>query len=98
MAIAFGLVADHAVQRVDRLVGEQAGQAQDQIPEGWCDHTVGEIFGQRLDRPTADTMFVERCGVPADDVADRGASGLDPIAFQRRGHRVPVIVKAALGH
>ena len=43
-------MADHAVGGVDHLVGEQAGQAEEQGPEQRRHHAVGEILGQRFER------------------------------------------------
>ena len=54
LPVALAAVADHAVQRVDRLVGEHAGQPGQHAPEQRRDHAVGEVLGQRLiaARPT----------------------------------------------
>ena len=76
--IARRLVPDHAVKRVDRLVGDQAGQAEQHRPEHRRDHAVGKILRQGLDRRAADAVLVEGVGIAADDVRDGLASGADP--------------------
>ena len=50
LAVALAAVAHHAVQRVDRLVGEHAGQAGDHAPEQGCHDAVGQVLGQRIRR------------------------------------------------
>ena len=74
--VAGGAVADHAVHRVDRLVGEQPRQAEQQIPEGRRDHAVGIVLGAALDRRAGDAVLIEGAHVAADDVAQLGPRGV----------------------
>ena len=47
-------VADHAVQRVQRLVGQHAGQAEQRAPEQRRYHAVGQVLRQRFQRGATD--------------------------------------------
>ena len=94
-AVARRAVADHAVHGVDRLVGEHAGKAQQQIPEDRRDHAVGVALRAALDRGPGDAVFVERLHVAADDVADRCAPRLDAGPEGAR-HAQAVVDHAAL--
>ena len=90
------LVADHAVERVGHLVGEQARQAEQQIPEDRRDDAVAEILGEALDRGARDPRAVEAVGIAADDMPHRLAPGRQPAPLQRRGDRSDVLEQAAL--
>src|SRR5580704_377050 len=45
-AVVRRTMADHAVERICHLVREEAGQAEQQVPEDRGDDTVAEIFSQ----------------------------------------------------
>ena len=95
--MAVGQVADHRVGGVDRLVGEEAGEAEQQKPEGGRDHAVGEILRGRLDCRAADAGFVEACRVAADDARHRDARGVDAAGAKCGFDRGDVIVERAAG-
>lgn len=48
--VPWGAMADHGVQRVDRLVGCDAGQAENRAPEQRRHNSVGRVFGEVLRR------------------------------------------------
>jgi hypothetical protein len=96
IAVFAALVPDHAVERVRHLVGEKTGNPEQQIPEDRRDDPVREIFGEALDGGAGDAVAVEAQRVAADDVAHRGAPGIEPAPVERRGDRRDVVVEAAL--
>ena len=76
-------MTNHAVRRVDRLVGGGAGKAADCEPQCGRHHTVGEIFCQALDRRPCDSRLVEGLHVPADNVGNGLATGREALLFER---------------
>ena len=52
--VARRAVADHGIGGVDELVDQEAGQAEEQIPEGRRHNAVGKILGGRFDRGARD--------------------------------------------
>ena len=89
-------MADHAVHRVDRLVGEQPRQAEQQIPEGRRNHAVGIILGAALDRRSGDAVLIEGAYVPADDVAHRSARAGSAAGIEGPRHPHHVVGHGAL--
>ncbi len=57
--VPLGAVADHGIERVDRLVADDAGQPEQRAPEHRRDDAVGGIFGEALDRGARDAGLVE---------------------------------------
>jgi hypothetical protein len=92
------LVADHRVERVDRLEHQDAGQAGDQVPEDRRHHAVAEILEQALHRRARHAMRVERVGIAADDVRDLAPAAVDALAGERLRDRGDVVVERALRH
>ena len=88
---------DHAVERVGHLVGEEARQPQEQIPERRRHDAVAEVFGEALDRGAGDAVRVEARRVAADDVPHRLPPGREPAPVERESHRGHMVVEAALG-
>ena len=86
--VARGAVADHGVGGVDRLVGEEARQAEQQEPEGRRDDAVGEILRRRLDRGARRCAASSRLAGSRPTIcatAARAASGTCGEASRRRG-------------
>ena len=52
-------MADHTVQRVHCLVGEQPGQTQQGEPQNRGSHPVGEILGRGFDGSARYPMLVQ---------------------------------------
>ena len=69
--VARGEVADRRVGNVDRLVDEEAGEPQQQEPEGRRDDTVGQAVGGGFDGRAAEPRLVEAAGVARDDARHR---------------------------
>ena len=69
--IALGLVADHRVGGVDRLVESDAGKAEDSEPEGRRHDAVGSVLGEAFERRARHARFIELRGIAPDDDADR---------------------------
>ena len=81
---------------VDRLVGEEPRQAEQQVPEGGRDHTVGIVLGTALDRRAGDAVAIERADVAANDVTQAAArAGSMPLSKSAR-HPHHVIGHGAL--
>ena len=80
--VARAVVADHRVERVDRAVAEQAGQAGDGAPQQRRDHRVGGVLGDRLHR---------RAGQPGRVAAGPGRvrTARAAAAGRRAGRRPP---------
>ena len=76
-------MADHGVQRVDRLVAEDAGQTKQRAPEHGRHDAVGGVFREALDRRTRDAGFVEHRGIATDNARDRHARAGDVAGLQR---------------
>ena len=89
-------MADHAVGGVDRLVGGAAGQPADREPEHRRDDAVGKILGEAFDRRARDARLVERLGIAADDLRHRLAAAFEPLALERIGDALDVLVEAPL--
>jgi hypothetical protein len=89
-------VADHAVERVDRLVDEDPRQSEERVIEDRRHHAVAEILGQRLDGGAGDAVFVEALRVAADDMADRRAPGDQSLAVERLAHARHMVEETAL--
>jgi hypothetical protein len=62
MPVALGSVADHAVGGIDRLVDDDARQAEQRKPQGRRHHGVGGVLGQTLDGAAGDAGAVEPGG------------------------------------
>jgi hypothetical protein len=69
LPIATVAVADHAVQRVDRLVDPQADRAGQGGVKERRHHAVGRVFGNSLDASPINLLGRQVVGVPADDPA-----------------------------
>ena len=67
--VAFGPVADHRIHGVDRLVGKNAGQTEQDVPEGGRDDGVGEVLGQAFQCRPRDTVPVQCVRIAADQMA-----------------------------
>ena len=96
IAVARREVADHRVGGVDRLVGEEPRQPQQQEPEGRCDDAVGEVLGGQLDGGAADVRLVEAAGFAADDARHRRPRGRKAVG-KGIGDRPDVVVERATG-
>ena len=95
--VALVTMADHRVRRVDRLVGEQAGQAEQREPQRGRDHAVGEILRARFDRRAADAGLVEALGIAADDHGDGAPRRRDAACSERGADACDMLIEAALG-
>ena len=71
------LVADHGVHGVDGLIEPATGHAENHHEQEGCDHPVGSILRDRLDRRLRDTGHVQTLRVTAHDHRDRIARILD---------------------
>ncbi len=96
MLMARGEVADHRIGGVDRLVGKESRQPEDEEPEGRRDDAVGQVLGGRFDRRPAYPRLVEAAGVAADDVRDRRARGRQALA-EGVGDRQHVVMQGTAG-
>ena len=94
--ITFVLMSDHAVQRVDRLVGDDPRQAEQRIPQHRRHHGVGEVFRRRFDRRAGDAETVERPGIAPRDSGD-GVLGLVDTFGERHPDPQHALVKAIGG-
>ena len=88
--------ADHTVGGVDCFVECRPRETGNGHPEHRRDDSVGKILGETLDRRAGDAGRIERIGVAADNLGDRGAAGNDAALFQRGGDVGDVLVQAAL--
>ena len=93
--VAFVMVADHAVQGVDRFVEKQPGQAKQQIEQSRRHQAVAEILRQTLNRRTGHTVVVEAFGIAPDDVAHRLTARRKILIAQGIGHSAHMIEQAA---
>ena len=96
IAVALAAVADHAVQRVDRLVGEDAGQPRHGGPEQRGHHSVREVLGQRFDGGPTNARGIEPLGIAADDHG-HGAATRGKARTQSSGDIPHMVDQAALG-
>jgi hypothetical protein len=94
--VALRAVADHAVERVDRLVRQHARQAEQEAPEQGRDHAVRKILGGRFDRGARHGRAIEARGIAADDPGDREAP-VGEAPLQPAGDRGDVLVETAEG-
>ena len=65
--IAFITVTDHGIKGIDHLIGQHAGDAQQQIPEQGGNHTVTEVLSQSLQSCCTDFGIGQSGGVTADN-------------------------------
>ena len=86
-------VADHAVEGVERLVGEEPRQAEEHVPEERRDHPVREVLGERFDGCAGDAGAVEARRVAPDDVGDRRPP-LGEAGIEAPRHLAHVVAKA----
>ena len=96
IAVARSQVTDHGIGSVDRPVGEQSRQPQQQKPEGRRDDAVGEILGGGFDGGAANVRLVEAAGVAADDARHRRTGRGKPLS-KGIGDRADVVVERATG-
>ena len=89
-------VADHAVRRVHGLVGDDAGETQEQGPEERRRHAVGEILGQGFERCAADAGLVQAFRIAADDARHGAAPAGEPLLAQAAGDGSDMPVEAVL--
>ena len=94
--MAIGLVADHAVGGVDRLVGDGAGKTGSGHPEQRRDHPVGEVLCKAFDRGAADACFGQVARVSSDDHRHRLPPGLDTARLESPNDGDDMAVEAAL--
>jgi hypothetical protein len=94
--IALCAVPDHAVERARHLVGEEARQPEQQVPEDRRDNAIAEILGQALDRSARDPVRFKAPRVAADDMPNRLPPGRQSAPLQGRGDRGDVLKQAAL--
>ena len=97
MLMARGMMADHAVGGVDRLVDRGSRQPADREPEGGRDDAIGEVLGEALNRGARNARLVERGDVAADDVRHGRAAGFEDPALERSGDASDMVVQAPLG-
>lgn len=95
--MSFRFVTNHAVRGVDGLVGGDTGQPAKHQPEHRCNHAVGKVFGQALDRGATDTGFVQRFSVASDNLADGNAAAIEPVPLQSLDNCCDMVCKTALG-
>ena len=69
VAIALGAIADHRVKRVDHLIGQHAGHAQQGEPEERGYHAVAQVLGQRLKGCGAHFLSRQLGGVAPNDAS-----------------------------
>ena len=97
MFITRRTMADHAVGRVDDLVGEDTGQAEQQRPEQRRRHGIGEVLGQRFECRPRHTPFVERLRIAPDDVLDGIAPADQAGLVQAARDRGDMAIETVLG-
>jgi hypothetical protein len=97
-AMARREIADHAVERVGRLIDEQARQPENQRPEHRGDDAVAEILGQRFDAGARNAMLIETRRVAPDDVTYFFAAGIESPLGQCDGDGVDAVEETALCH
>src|SRR5262249_9752588 len=95
-SIPWGAMPNHAVEGVRHLVCEEAGQAEQQIPEHRCDDAIAEIFRQTFDGGPRYPMRVEAHRIAADNMPHRCAAPRKPARVQRFCYCGDVFVQAAL--
>ncbi len=87
-------VTDHRVEGIQRLVGAQPRQPQEQIREHRRDDPVAEVLRRRLDGRAGNAGAIEAPRIAADDVRHLAASGLQALGEPPRD-RSDVLVQAA---
>jgi len=94
--IAWRFVADHGIGGVDRLVEDDAGQAQKREPEGGRHDAVGRILSQAFERGARNARPVERLRIAPDNAAHRLASRIER-CIESLGHRPHMVAQGFLG-
>ena len=96
--MARGAVADHAVQRVDRLVARDARQPEERAPEQRRHHPVRRVLAQALQRRPGDPGRIQPLGVAPDDARDRAARPREVALDQRPPDRRDMGLQAPRRH
>jgi len=95
--IAFVAVGDHRIERVSGLVGHQARQAEQHVPEARGHDRVGEILGERFNTRPRDTVRVEAFGISPDDARHGQAPAGKPAFVETVRDGYDMVVERALG-
>ena len=88
-------MADHRIERVDRLVGKQPRQAEQRAPEQGCGDAIRSVLGEAFDGGAGDGGLVQVNGRTSDDAAQRIPRSSDPRSVERLGDIRDVIVQRA---
>jgi hypothetical protein len=83
---------DHRVGCVGRFEGRGPLQASHNQPERRPYDTVGEIFGQALNRRARNSSFVKEGGISPDDHGNGTTPFFKPISIERFRYGVDMIV------
>ena len=91
-AVAGIAIADHAVGCIDNLVGDKAGKAGHNKPEGGGKYPVRQIFCSCFNRGAGDIAVIQRGGRPANNHADRRPGGFQS-RIKRNGHGTDMVIQ-----
>jgi hypothetical protein len=86
-------MADHRIERVDRLVGDDAWQAEQRAPEHRRDDAIGGVLRKALDRRARHPGFIQQRGVAPDDPGDGGARDFELTGLERARDGSDMIVE-----
>ena len=89
-------MADHAVERIRHLVGEEARQPEQQIPEDRRCDSIAEILGEAFDCGARHAWSIKAHRIAPDEMPDGLAPRRQPTPFERCGDRPDMFVKTAL--
>jgi len=76
---------DHGIERVDRLVTDDAGQAEQCAPEHRRHDSIGHILGEAFDGSAGNAGFIKNCRIAADDLRNGRARAGDVAGLKRKG-------------
>ncbi|OIQ70670.1 hypothetical protein GALL_477140 [mine drainage metagenome] len=86
-------VTNHGIERVDRLVADDAGQAKQCAPEHRRHDSIGCILGEAFDGSAGNAGFIENCRIAADDLRNGHARTGDIAGLKRQGDRRHIITE-----
>ena len=87
------MIADHGIQRVDRLVQHAERRSADEHEHERRDHTVRQVFSHGLDSGLDNALLGQLCGVAADVPRD----GLAPLLERLLDRAVDMITGVRKG-
>lgn len=73
--VAFRLVSNHGVERINHFVCHHSGKPEQEKPEHRGDDPVAQVLGERFQCGRADFLRGEAGGVPSDNPADLRTPG-----------------------